>query len=231
MQYAAPTMTGTSVDVNRNGTPDVLQQPQFNHMGTMTVTDVDMNRNDTPDASQQPQFGLAPRGLAAPVQHGTPVNRSTMTVTRVDLIRNGIPDVVQQPQFGIDLTMEEREDLTVLLIAVRYELLDRDEDPALVDLVYQLMDRLLDADTSEIADDARATIPHLHHLWCGTRRFDLTIDDSDEDVGDEEDIGEDYGIAALVPIRYTLVSKCGNQRRTAPRRRGPSAGGATPWGT
>ena len=120
--------------------------------------------------------------------------------------------------------MEEREDLTVLLIAVRDELLDRDENPALVDLVYQLMDRLLDADTSEIADDARATIPRLHHLWCGTRRFDLTVDDSDEDVGDEEDIGEDYGIAALVhgtPIRYTLVSKCGNRGRTAPRRRGP----------
>ena len=27
VQYAAPTMTGTRVDVNRNGTPDVLQQP------------------------------------------------------------------------------------------------------------------------------------------------------------------------------------------------------------
>ena len=29
VQHAAPTMTGTRVDVNRNGTPDVLQQPQF----------------------------------------------------------------------------------------------------------------------------------------------------------------------------------------------------------
>ena len=86
----------------------------------------------------------------------------------------------------------------MLLIAVGDELLDRDEDPALDDLVRQLMDRLLDADTWEIADDARATIPRLHHLWGGTRRFDLTIEDSDEDVGDEEDIGEDYGIAALV---------------------------------
>ena len=102
------------------------------------------------------------------------------------------------------------------LIAVRDELLDRDEDPELVDLVYQLLEWLYDADTPELADDdARATIPHLRHLWCGTRHFDLTIDDSDE--------GEDYGIAALVhgtPIRYTLVSVCGNRRRTAPRRRG-----------
>ena len=57
------------------------------------------------------------------------------------------------------------------------------------------MDRLLDDDTSEIADDARATIPRLHHLWCGTaRRFDLTIDDSDE----EGDSDEGDGFAALV---------------------------------
>ena len=144
---------------------------------------------------------------------------------------DGIPNLLQQPQSGLatmtvtqgDLTMEEREDLEDQLIAVRDELLDRDEDPELVDLVYQLMEWLYDADTPELADDTRATIPHLHHLWCGTRHFDLTIDDSDEDVGDEEDIGEDYGIAALVhgtPIRYTLVSKCGNRRRTAPRRRG-----------
>ena len=58
-----------------------------------------------------------------------------------------------------DLTMEERGDLMVLLIPVRNELHDRGEDPALVELVYQLMDRLLDADTSEIADDARSSSP------------------------------------------------------------------------
>ena len=29
VQHAAPMMTGTCVDVNRNGTPDVLQEPQF----------------------------------------------------------------------------------------------------------------------------------------------------------------------------------------------------------
>ena len=154
-------------------------------------------------------------------------------MTGVDMNCDGIPNLLQQPQSGLpmmtvtqgNLTMEEREDLEDQLIAVR-------DDPELVDLVYQLMEWLYDADTPELADDARATIPHLHHLWCGTRHFDLTIDDSDEDVGDEEDIGEDYGIAALVhgtTIRYTLVSKCGNRRRTAPRRRG--ACGATTWGT
>ena len=60
-----------------------------------------MNRSDTPDVLQQLQSGRAPQGLAAPVQHGTPVNRSTMTVTAVDLNRDGIPDVVQQSQCGI----------------------------------------------------------------------------------------------------------------------------------
>ena len=111
---------------------------------------------------------------------------------------DGIPNLLQQPQSGLptmtvtpgDLTMEEREELEDQLTAVRDELLDRDEDPELVDLVYQLLEWLYDADTPELADDARATIPHLHHLWCATRHFDLTIDDSDE--------GEDYGIAALV---------------------------------
>ena len=48
------------------------------------------------------------------------------------------------------------------------------------------MDQLLDDDTSEIANDAGATIPRIHHLWCGTDRFDLTIDDNDENVSDED---------------------------------------------
>ena len=151
------------------------------------------------------------------------MNIGMTTMTGGDMNCDGIPNILQQPQSGLstmtltqgDLTMEEREELENQLIAVRDELLDRDEDPELVDLVYQLLEWLYDANTPELADDARATIPHLHHLWCGTRHFDLTFDDSDE--------GEDYGIAALVhgtPIRYTLVSVCGNWRRTAPRRRG-----------
>ena len=202
VQYAAPTMTRTCVDVNRNGTPDVLQQPQSGlapqgvvtpaqyeapvKMGTMTVTGVDMNRDGIPDVLQQPQIGIAPQGFAAPIHCGAPANMRRPA--------SGPAPVTEQPHQPLqgDLTIEERDDLTVLLIAVRDELLDRDEDPAL--LVYQLMDQLLDADTSEIADVARATIPRLHHLWCGTaRRFDLTIDDSDEDVSDEDD-----GIAAFI---------------------------------
>ena len=54
MQYDAPMMTGKRVDVNRNGTPDVRQQPQF---------------------------GLVPQGFATPVPHGAPVNMGTTTVT------------------------------------------------------------------------------------------------------------------------------------------------------
>ena len=62
---------------------------------------------------------------------------------------------------GFDVRWDQAllsEDLLALLIAVRNELHDRGED-ALVELVYQLMDRLLDDDTSEIADDARAYPP------------------------------------------------------------------------
>ena len=83
---------------------------------------------------------------------------------------------LQQPH---PLTLDEREDLEDQLIAVRDEQLDRDEDPALVDLVYQLMEWLYHADTPtlELAEDAPATIPRLHNLWCGTRHLDLTIDD------------------------------------------------------
>ena len=106
-----------------------------------------------------------------------------------------------------------------LLIEVGNEIHDRGRDPALGELVIQLLDCLVEYDTSKIAEDARVTIPRHPHLWGGAaRRFDLTIDDSDE-----EDMGEDFGIAALVhgtPIRYTLVSNCGTRRRTAPRRSG-----------
>ena len=60
--------------------------------------------------------------------------------------------------------MEERDRLMVLLIAVGVEICDRGENPELGELFEQLMDRLLEADTSEIADDARETIPRFHHL-------------------------------------------------------------------
>ena len=79
-----------------------------------------------------------------------------------------------------DLTMEERDRLMALLIAVGDETYARCEDPELGELVEQLMDRLLEGDTLEVADDAREIIPRLNHLRCGTaRRFDLTIDDSE----------------------------------------------------
>ena len=64
---AAPTMTGTGVDGNRYGTPDVLQQPQF-WSCLSRVTDVDMNRDSIPDVVQQPQIGIAPHGFAASAQ-------------------------------------------------------------------------------------------------------------------------------------------------------------------
>ena len=44
------------------------------NMGTMTVTGVDMNRDGTLDVVQQPQIGIAPQGFAASVQQGAPGN-------------------------------------------------------------------------------------------------------------------------------------------------------------
>ena len=58
----------------------------------MTGTRVDVNRNGTPDVLQQPQFGLAPQGVHTPVLHGAPVNMDTMTVTDNDMNRNNTPD-------------------------------------------------------------------------------------------------------------------------------------------
>ena len=165
------TTTVTGVDMNRDSLPNVLQQPQID-LATTTVTGVDMNRDGLPDVLQQLQWGLAPQGLAAPVQHGAPVNTDMTTMTGGDVNCDGIPSLLQQPQSGLptmtvtqgDLTVEEREELEGQLIAVRDELLDRDEGPELVDLVYQLLEWLYDADTPELADDARSTIPHLQHL-------------------------------------------------------------------
>ena len=50
----------------------------------MTVTGVDMNRDGSPDVLQQPQIGIAHKVIAAPVQYGAPVNIGMATVTGVD---------------------------------------------------------------------------------------------------------------------------------------------------
>ena len=113
-----------------HGAPDVLQQPQSGqgfaapvqhgapvNRGTMTLTGVDLNRDGIPDVVQQPQFGIALKGFAAPVQYGAPAN-----MRRPASGPAPVTEQPHQPRQG-DLTMEEREDLTVLLIAVRDELL------------------------------------------------------------------------------------------------------------
>ena len=192
VQYAAPTMTGTRVDVNRNGIPDVLQQPQF---------------------------GLAPQGFATPVLHEAPVNSGTMTVARVDMNCDGIPGLLQQPQTGPpkmtvtlgDLTMEEREDLEDQLIAVRDELLDRDEDPELVDLVYQLMEWLHDTDTPELGQ------PSLTSTTFGAA-LDTSISRSTTAMRMSATRKTSVRITASLHSSTALL--CGSRRRTAPRRRG-----------
>ena len=113
--------------------------------------------------------GVRPTPLpTAPTRNSTPTHAWTSASTKSTIFAEGdshvtsLPGEVSDlgktcPQQG-DLSTEKCEDLLALLIAVRNELHDRGED-ALVELVYQLMDRLLDDDTSEIANDARATIP------------------------------------------------------------------------
>ena len=71
----------------------------------------------------------------------------------------------------------------------------------------QLMCQLLVSDPSEIADEARLTIPRFHKLWCRTaQHIDVAADDSDD--GD--------GIAALV--RGTSVCNSGPRLRPSSRR-------------
>ena len=50
-------------------------------------------------------------------------------------------------------------------------------------MIHTMMDRLLDNDTAEIADDARHPIPHFHNLWwCGNaQHYDLTTHDTDDE--------------------------------------------------
>ena len=77
-----------------------------------------------------------------------------------------------------DLTIGEKEHLMEPLIAVGDEIHNRGKDPELGEMVHEMMCRLPDSDTSEIADDTR------HELWCGAaQRFDLTADDRDDGDG------------------------------------------------
>merc|ERR1712062_651231 len=77
----------------------------------MTVTGVDMNRDGIPDVLQQPVYAAPAPAVqyAAPapaVQYAAPAPAvyaapaAAMTVTGVDMNRDGIPDVLQQPTYA-----------------------------------------------------------------------------------------------------------------------------------
>ena len=70
-------------------------------------------------------------------------------------------------------------------------------------MIHTMMDRLLDNDTAEIANDARHAIPHFQNIWCGSaQHYDLTADDT-----------HDEGIAAFVhstPEQFS--SECHGRR-------------------
>ena len=71
---------------------------------TMTVTDVGLNRDGIPDIWQQPLIGFdSSVQYGGPVFHGAP----TMTVTGVDTNRDGIPEVLQQPQISFAAPVQQ----------------------------------------------------------------------------------------------------------------------------
>ena len=61
-----------------------------------------------------------------------------------------------------DLTSDETKHLLKLLEAVADVLYWREEDEELIGMIHTMMDRLLDNDTAEIADDARHPSPSQH---------------------------------------------------------------------
>ena len=105
----APTTTVTGVDMNRDGLPNVLQQPQIDP-ATTTVTGVNVSRDSLPNVLQQPQIDLATTSVTGVDMNrdGLPnvlqqpqIDLATTTVTVVDLNRDGLPDVLQQLQCGL----------------------------------------------------------------------------------------------------------------------------------
>ena len=69
----------------------------------MTATGVGLDRDGIPNVLQQPKLGYgAPVHYGAPVQYGAPVSygAATMTVTGVDLNRDGTPNALQQTQMS-----------------------------------------------------------------------------------------------------------------------------------
>ena len=96
-------------------------------MGTMTVTGADMNRDGSLDDLQQPQVGIAHKGFADPV-YGAPVNTRRPASGPIAEFIPPAPGgyaapVTEQPHHPRqgDLTMEERDRLMALLIAVADE--------------------------------------------------------------------------------------------------------------
>ena len=122
------------------------------------------------------------------------------------------------PSSGGHLTSDEIEHLLKLLEDVAHMLCWREEDEEFIGMIHTMMDRLLDNNTAEIAEDARHAIPHLHNIWC-RNAHDLTADDTD----DESDSDEGDGFAALVhgtPERYATECNSGPRRRPSSRREG-----------
>ena len=105
---AAPAMTVARIDLNRDDCDAQAQYGRPISYGTTTITvpGVDLDRDGTPDVLQQPPFSYATLvqfstttmcyAAPAPVQCAAPVANATtpaMTITMVALNRDGIPGV------------------------------------------------------------------------------------------------------------------------------------------
>merc|ERR1719497_8784 len=95
MAAAAPapaTMTITGVDMNRDGIPDVLQQPAAAVSYAAPAMQMAAPAPAVSYAAPAPAVYAAP----APAMYAAPA-AATMTITGVDMNRDGIPDVLQRP--------------------------------------------------------------------------------------------------------------------------------------
>ena len=103
-------------------------------MGTITVTGVDMNRDGSPDDLQQPQIGIAHKGFAPVTRRPASGLIAEFIPPAPGGYAAPVTEQPHHPRQG-DFTMEERDRLMALLIAESDEIYDRGEDPEVGELV------------------------------------------------------------------------------------------------
>ena len=212
-------------------------------MGIMTVKCADMNRDGDPNVPQQPQIGIASSHICVSDQdqcdvtamkfptpadtHSTPSHgmatgrkgetgcgaRSSRDGLAADLECDGthynFPVTLESGEAIEDLTKDEVEHLVVVLREV-VDVLYRRQEGELYLMVDMMIDRLTSGDTREIASDARLAVPQIHEFWRRrTQHYDIAADDSDSDQGSME------ALVHGTPSRYATA--CSNRSVHWPR--------------